>query len=283
VNFSLGLVAALALVAPGIVMLLALVRRPGGGEVAPAQPQPSSVLAFGVIVVASLGAHATLAGLLTLLDAPAALDPYRSLLQAPAHPERLGRRDLFAVLAAFLLLAGAAWPLGLWLGAIPAARRALFGWLAELVERLERDRRDANTPAHPLRGLVRLARNRPAEASEPTARRMFAAFVLTTTAHDGVVLGYRGLVRSIALDADREIASLVLDEVNRFTLKLHEGGLTTSQHGDAERIPSVYLPRASIANAVITVLEVPPADPPPARRPRRPKARPPGAPSPPSP
>jgi hypothetical protein len=78
------------------------------------------------------------------------------------------------------------------------------------------------------------------------------AFVVTTVQHNGMVLGYEGLLENLTVNSDKEITSLSLLDVTRFTLKVED-----AKRSDVEGkpIPRLYLHRQSVQNVAFNVFQ----------------------------
>lgn len=97
-----------------------------------------------------------------------------------------------------------------------------YGWLADLVELAE------------------------------VEGRFTTAFVVTTAHHDGIILGYEGLLENLTVNSDKEITSVSLLDVSRFTLRIDEAKRTDVA---GKPIPRLYLHRPSIQNVAFNVFE----------------------------
>lgn len=235
---SLGLVFALFLLLPGIAFYAGLFLVPSIGRFQPGPPAPGSIFTLATVGAGALAVHALWSA---LLAAPALVGGapvgrrWNTYLELRALSEPA--QDVAgAEIAVFLLSLVALSLMGFWMGRLTfglrTVQRALFGWLWPFVSELLEDGRSGG--------------------------RLLAAYVLAQPAHDGVQLGYRGIVERVELDSERQIASLLLREVSRFTLTLHAGGVTTTNTSSRTVLPRLLLERSGIANIVLSVLNVAP-------------------------
>jgi hypothetical protein len=204
-----------------------------------APPQPGSVVAISVIGFGALVVHVSWALLSAINDAWCAssasacvtvsFEPnvYKTLFAAGETLAKLGATDAMWVLAATLLLTIGSYVVASGFEATAFGRRRLrglqYGWLADLVELAE------------------------------VEGRFTTAFVVTTATHDGVALGYEGFLENLSVNADKEITSLTLLDVSRFTLDIGEARRTDI---DARLIPRLYIPRSSVQNVAFNVFEL---------------------------
>ena len=82
--------------------------------------------------------------------------------------------------------------------------------------------------------------------------RFTTAFIVTTASHDGAALGYEGFLENLTVNSDKEITSVSLIDVSRFSLDIKEGRRTDVP---GKLIPRLYLPRSSIQNVAFNVFE----------------------------
>ena len=202
-----------------------------------APPQPGSVVAISVIGFGALVVHVGWAFLSAVNDAwceaseclTVSFEPnvYKTLFAAGDTLTKLSASDATWVLVATLLLTIGAYLIASGFETTSFGRERLrglqYGWLADLVELAE------------------------------VEGRFTTAFVVTTATHDGAALGYEGFLENLAVNADKEITSLTLLDVSRFTLNIKEARRTDI---DARLIPRLYLPRSSIQNVAFNVFEL---------------------------
>lgn len=239
-NPSLGLVFSLFLLAPGIGFFSGLFFGPID-RLQATPPLPSSLLGVAVIGLSALAFHAAAALLFWFIrdvfyvhETPSAwLDFYRVITELPGNGGQ--RADRVARFLAVLVgLSIAAFLAGGLVRGVPSVRGLLYGWLAGIIER-----------------------------SRPKGR-FVAAYVLSTIEHEGVRVGYQGLIEHVMLDSDREISSLVLRAVDRFTFKLRGDLVINTRPATRTRLDRLYLEKTQIANVVFQVIDAgaPPSAPP---------------------
>lgn len=85
------------------------------------------------------------------------------------------------------------------------------------------------------------------------------AYVLTKTSHDGASVAYEGTVQQLALDGDQSIKLIVLNDVDRFLVKITENGL---ERLDSESTPIVQLQitASEIVNVALEAVRAPQKD-----------------------
>lgn len=85
------------------------------------------------------------------------------------------------------------------------------------------------------------------------------AYVLTKTSHECFTIAYEGTVQQLALDEDQSIKFVVLNDVDRFLVKISEKGL---ERVDAPSTPITQLKitAAEIANVALEVVRAPAVD-----------------------
>lgn len=85
------------------------------------------------------------------------------------------------------------------------------------------------------------------------------AYVLTGTSHDGASIAYEGTVQQLALDGDQSIKLIVLNDVDRFLVKITASGL---ERMDSETTPITQLQIAGdeIVNVALEIVRAPEQD-----------------------
>ncbi|ABQ71438.1 hypothetical protein Swit_5330 (plasmid) [Rhizorhabdus wittichii RW1] len=85
------------------------------------------------------------------------------------------------------------------------------------------------------------------------------AYVLTGTSHEGSSIAYEGTVQQLALDGDQSIKLIVLNDVDRFLVKITDNGL---QRLESEATPIVQLQIAGdeIVNVALEIVRAPEQD-----------------------
>ena len=85
------------------------------------------------------------------------------------------------------------------------------------------------------------------------------AYVLTKTSHEGYIVAYEGTVQQLALDEDQSIKLVVLNDVDRFLVKISETGLDRVDTSSTP-ITQLQVTAAEIANVAVEVVQAPAAD-----------------------
>lgn len=85
------------------------------------------------------------------------------------------------------------------------------------------------------------------------------AYVLTKTNHDGFIVAYEGTVQQLALDEDQSIKLVILNDVDRFLVKISESGLDRVDTSSTP-ITQLQVTAAEIANVALEVVQAPAAD-----------------------
>lgn len=85
------------------------------------------------------------------------------------------------------------------------------------------------------------------------------AYVLTKTSHDGASVAYEGTVQQLALDGDQSIKLIVLNDVDRFLVKITDTGL---ERLDSESTPitQLQITASEIVNVALEVVRAPQQD-----------------------
>lgn len=95
----------------------------------------------------------------------------------------------------------------------------------------------------------------------PIARQVEAGshvaigYVLTTMGHDGAWIAYEGIVRRLALNDDDAIEMIVLEQCDRFVVRLVEGKVERVDT-EGQTIELIQLRNDQVANYALEVLEV---------------------------
>ncbi|MDT7935280.1 MAG: hypothetical protein RQ833_11875 [Sphingomonadaceae bacterium] len=229
---SLGLVFALFLLAPGLGFFAGLYLRGQRAGIHAAPPPPSSFTALAVVGLSALAAHTVGALSLSAVRAPQGTGPGAAALRFYETAASLAEHGPHgtASVAGFLLflsaLTLASWIAGWAAHRLAPAKGLLYGWLADMED-----------------------------AVGGEGGRFVIAYVLSTIENDGVRLGYQGLLRNIILDSEREIRSLVLVDVDRFTHSLTKRGQVITRAIERDPLNLLKLEREDIANAVFEVFE----------------------------
>ncbi len=93
----------------------------------------------------------------------------------------------------------------------------------------------------------------PAVQAVKKGNAFVVAYVLTKTSHEGASIAYEGVVQQLALDDDQSIKLVILNEVDRFLVKITEQGI---ERLDAETTPitQLQITATEIANIALEVV-----------------------------
>jgi len=95
----------------------------------------------------------------------------------------------------------------------------------------------------------------------PIARKVEAGshvvigYVMTTTGHDGAWIAYEGMVRRLALNDDDAIEMIVLEQCDRFVVRIVDGKVERID-SEGQTIELIHLRDAQVANYALEVIEV---------------------------
>lgn len=235
--FSYGLVLALFLLAPGLGLYGGLYAGAHRGVFRPGAPSPGSVLTLGIIVLGALFAHTAWALICAANDAwvgaglPAPLPPmpnaYMVLLGGVIDHRSWGDGGVAVFLVTCCLLTATTFLLTAQVVEWPPIRRfyrpLVYGWLSGLVEAAAYD------------------------------DQFILAFVVTDIQAGGQSLGYQGSVLNMAVNADKQITAIVLEEARAFYLRME--GDTVSHIPVPRETPlaQLYLDGPQIKNIAFEV------------------------------
>lgn len=235
--FSYALVLALFLLAPGLGLYGGLYAGAHRAVFRPAPPGPGSVLTLGIIVLGALFAHTAwvlvcaagvawgTAGLPVFL--PSAPNAYDVLLGAVIEHRSTGLAGIAVFLLTMSLLTAATFLLTAriveWKPVRPFYRALVYGWLSGLVEEAARD-------------------------------GQFVLAYVVTDLQDGVRnLGYQGSVLNMAVNADKQITAIVLEEASAFYLKLDDDAVAHIPIPRETPLGQLYLDGPQIKNIAFEV------------------------------
>lgn len=217
------------MLAPGLAAFGALYGF-AGGKVYPVAPAPGSIASISVIAGAALLAHAVGAALFTVQDLACFRVACTQVSYNPNVYEEVflhtGARRLSIpyTLSYVLALSCAAFWCSLQTRRLLFVRRATYGWLEPLLSQQSND------------------------------RTFVAAFVLTGIEHEGVLLGYEGVVEAINLGDNKEIINISLSSASRFLVRI---GSDSMQRVPVDgTMPMLTIDRSQIANIAFEVIEV---------------------------
>lgn len=238
-TFGYALLGALVLLLPGFAGYYGMRIGEASNLVSPRPDRPQSNLTIFVVVFVALVAHAAGATLFALNELaarhavllPLGFDPnpYRLLWRAQAPAALSG--------------ASFAWELA-WFVALTLVAGRACRWLA------------GQTPVTALSAPLRFGWLLPIAQQVAAGSHVVIGYVLTTTGHDGAWIAYEGVVRRLALNDDDAIEMIVLEQCDRFVVRIADGRVERVDSA-AQTIELIQLRQDQIANCALEVLEVP--------------------------
>ncbi|WP_347302023.1 hypothetical protein V5740_08285 [Croceibacterium sp. TMG7-5b_MA50] len=216
-SFSYALFLVLLLLAPGFSVWAGLRLAEYNELVSQAPERPNSTFSLLTIIFGAVAGHLVMATLLAAQETfctPADIctgvefDPniYRVIVAGEqAEPAGNGFADLpgwsipywlLSLLLPAILTGAAAFRLGTWRLIRRLRERSVLGWFQPWIER-------ARSSDH-----------------------FIIAYVVTGMTHDGAYVAYEGVVANVALDDNRAIAMIVLDNCDRFLVRIDGGQVT---------------------------------------------------------
>lgn len=242
--FSYSLFLVLLLIFPGLCFWAGWRAGERTDFLSPSPDRPNSTVTLFMIVLGTIGGHMLGTGIFALQAAwcrstalcfDVGFDPnvYRSLLRGATGAQGASDLALELWLAAMLLIGIATGVVAYWL----VQREAIsgrtdpiaFGWLNPAVQAVKK------------------------------GDSFVVAYVFTKTNHDAFTVAYEGTVQQLALDEDQSIKFVVLNDVDRFLVKISDKGL---ERVDAPSTPitQLQITAAEIANVALEVLRAPELD-----------------------
>lgn len=238
-TFGYTLLGALLLLLPGFAAYLGQ-RLGETGLVSPRPDRPNSTLTIFIVAFFALLFHMLGAGLFALNEVVArshpiitlAYDPnpYRMLWIGKAPAEMSGTVFAYELLYLILLTVGA----------------------GVIMERLSR-----KSPITAVSAPLRFGWLLPIARQVEAGSHVVIGYVLTTTGHDGAWIAYEGMVRRLALDDDDAIQMIVLEQCDRFVVRIVDGKVERVD-SEADTIALIQLRDKQIANYALEVIEVSP-------------------------
>lgn len=242
--FSYSLFLVLLLIFPGLCFWAGWRTGERSDFLSPSPDRPNSTATLFMVVVGTIGGHllgtgffvaqaafCRLAGICVALS----YDPnvYRALLRGVAGARDAPDLALESWLLAMLLIGLATGLLAHWL----VRRKTIsdrtdpiaFGWL------------------------------NPAVQAVKEGNSFVVAYVLTKTTHECFTIAYEGTVQQLALDEDQSIRLVVLNDVDRFLVKISEDGLGRID-APSTPITQLQITAAEIANIALEVVRAPELD-----------------------
>ncbi len=238
-TFGYTLLGALALLLPGFAAYLGQ-RLGETGLVSPRPDRPNSTLTIFIVAFFALMFHLVgafifalneqLARTYRLVTLPYDPNPYRMLWTGKVPPDISDNAFAYELLYLLVLTVGA--------GAI--------------VERFSR-----KSPITAVSAPLRFGWLLPIARQVEAGSHVVIGYVLTTTGHDGAWIAYEGMVRRLALDDDDAIQMIVLEQCDRFVVRIVDGKVERVD-SDADTIALIQLRDKQIANYALEVIEVTP-------------------------
>jgi hypothetical protein len=214
-SFSYALFLVLILLAPGFSAWAGLRLAEYNALISQAPERPNSTFSLLIIVFGAVAGHVVMAALIAAQETACQVAPcmrvgfdpniYRVLVageQVPAVPGRFAGLPGWAI---------PYWLLNLLLPAV------LTAWAAFRIGTMQRVRR--------LRDRSVLGWMQPWIEQAQPAEAFLVAYVVTGMAHDGAYVAYEGMVTNVALDDNRAITMIVLNNCDRFLVKITEDGV----------------------------------------------------------
>lgn len=242
--FSYSLFLVLLLIFPGLCFWAGWRAGERTDFLSPSPDRPNSTVTLFIVVFGTIAGHLLGTGFFATQAAwchvtgvcfSIGFDPnvYRALLRGAADARGAPDFALEAWLLAMLLIGTATGVLAQWLVQREAVSGKTdpiaFGWLNPAVQAVKK------------------------------GDSFVVAYVLTKTSHDGFIVAYEGIVQQLALDEDQSIKLVVLNEVDRFLVKISETGLDRVDTSSTP-ITQLQVTAAEIANVALEVVQAPAAD-----------------------
>ncbi len=99
----------------------------------------------------------------------------------------------------------------------------------------------------------------PAVQAVKQGNSFITAYVLTKMEHDGLTLAYEGVVQHLALDEDQSVKLVVLNDVDRFLVRINESGIERI-NSPGNPITQLVITSAEITNIALEVIQAPDED-----------------------
>lgn|GEM_PF-2045168 len=206
----------------------------------PSPDRPNSTLTLFMVMLGTIVGHLLGAALFALQAAACQRMPYcvavdfdpniyKALLRGGASARNASDIAIEAWLFAILLIGAASGALAFWFSRLEWVTARLdpiaFGWLAPAVRAVKK------------------------------GDSFVVAYVLTGSSHEGASVAYEGIVQQLALDENQAIKMLVLNDVDRFLVKILKTGI---RRLDARTTPITQLQIAGdeIVNVALEVVQV---------------------------
>ena len=99
----------------------------------------------------------------------------------------------------------------------------------------------------------------PAVRAVKMGNSFVTAYVVTKMSHGELSVAYEGVVQQLALDDDQSIKLVVLNDVDRFLVRITDGGLERI-NSSANPITQLQITASEIANVALEVVQAPEQD-----------------------
>jgi len=239
-TFGYALLGALVLLLPGFAGFLGMRIGEAGNLVSPRPDRPNSTVTIFAVVFLALCAHGIGAGLFAINEAIA-----RSYVVVPMEHYPNPYRILWAgKMPAEMSSVSFAWEL-LYLVLLTMGFGAACEWMSR------------KSPVSAASAPLRFGWLLPIAKQVEAGSHVVIGYVLTTTGHDGAWIAYEGIVRRLALNDDDAIEMIVLEQCDRFVVRIVDGKVERVD-SDTQTIELIQLRDGQVANYALEVLEVPP-------------------------
>lgn len=242
--FSYSLFLVLLLLFPGLCFWAGWRAGERTDFLSPSPDRPNSTVTLFIIVLGTIGGHILGTTIFTVqaawcratslcLDVNFDPNVYRALLRGAGAAQVESDFALEACLTAILLIGAATFLASQWMVQQEAVSGLTdpiaFGWL------------------------------NPAVRAVKKGDSFVVAYVMTKTSHACYSIAYEGTVQQLALDEDQSIKFVVLNDVDRFLVKISQDGL---ERVDAPSTPitQLQITAAEIANVALEVVRAPDVD-----------------------
>ena len=242
--FSYSLFLVLLLIFPGLCFWAGWRAGERTDFLSPSPDRPNSTVTLFIIVLGTIGGHIIGTGIfagqaawcrVTNLCFAVDFDPnvYRALLRGAAAARGASDLALEWWLLSTLLVGAATFLVALWLvqREVVSSRTdpIAFGWLNPAVQAVKK------------------------------GDSFVVAYVLTKMTHEDLTVAYEGTVQQLALDEDQSIKLVILNDVDRFLVKISDDGLERVD-SSATLITQLQITAAEISNVALEVVRAPALD-----------------------
>jgi hypothetical protein len=237
-TFGYALLGALVLLLPGFAGYYGMRLGETGGLLTLAPDRPNSNFTIFMVVLFALVAHVIGSALfainevishwVVLVHVAYDPNPYRALWSGQVPSRMSGPGFTLELTYLLLLTAGMVAGVEFIAKRIPSTTLTAplgFGWLLPIAKQVE------------------------------AGSHIVIGYVMTTTGHDGAWIAYQGMVRRLALNDDDAIEMIVLEQCDRFVVRIVDGKVERVDT-DAQTIELIHLRNTQVANYALEVIEV---------------------------